>query len=297
MTIKFNSADKNLLVQRGKLEDEKARKFIRDALGVTGKKVEATRHTILSGPPGVGKSYGTIDECNKANVDYITVEPGTTDITLATMLAYAVYWTCVKQDKELVVILDDADDVVFGEYKTLNKWKLAFADINPELGIVPQYAHRVSMNNTKNNFEKAGNIRMLEALQYWESDGEMGIGIDMDKVRFVILCNLDFERPKAFRSAKIQSAIEPILDRFAYKRISLTDDDQWGWLAYTLINTQPFDTNHLSDDQKKTLLDWMKSNWSNLRSKSYRTVKKLAADMINHPNDYEDQWNEKLKGH
>lgn len=294
MSIIFNSAEKNLLVDKGKFEDERVRKYIRGALGITNKKVEATRHTILSGPPGVGKSHGTADECKIAGVNFIMIEAGISDLQLTLRLALAVHE--LQDDQELVVILDDADDVVFRDYDTLNKWKLATGDTNYDLGIIPHYHHAVSMLGTMSSLEKQGKMSLLFAVKRWQQPDQIGLSIPMDRVRFVILCNKDMENAKSF-PPKMRSAIGPLMDRFSYKRLNLTHDDQWGWLAYVLGSSQPFEDEHLTDDQKKDLLDWMKSNWKNLRSQSYRTVRKLAAAMINDPINYEDQWNEELKGH
>jgi hypothetical protein len=78
--------------------------------------------------------------------------------------------------------------------------------------------------------------------------------------------------------------------------MDLNWETQWGWLAYTLSTTQPFDEAEMSNEQKKELLNWMYGNWNNLRSTSYRMVRKLAEDMINEPDSYYDLWQEKLKG-
>lgn len=292
----FKSAEKNLLVQRGQLEDEKSRKFLRKALGIDKGKVEATRHTILSGPPGVGKTYGAMDECHKAGIEFITIAPGMTDLTLAIKLAVGV--AKLGKDEELVVILDDADDVVFGDYKTLNKWKLAMGDVDHNLGIIPYYHYPASMLTTLSQLEKQGKQYIAETIKSWQSDSDIGVSIPMDRVRFVVLCNIDLEDPKAFgKSTKLKSAIDPVLDRFKYKRMDIDIDGQWGWLAYTLGTSQPFEEHPLDTEQKKELLDWMKSSWPKLRSTSYRTVRKLAADMINNPDSYEDEWQDELKGH
>lgn len=292
----FNSKEKNLLVQKGELIDEQSRKFLRRALGITKQKVEATRHTIFSGPPGVGKSYGAMDECRQAGVKYITIAPGMTDLQLALKLATGV--AELQDGEELVVILDDADDVVFGSYETLNKWKLAMGDINYDLGLVPHYHYPASILNTLSQLNKLGKTKLVDVIKSWQSDSDIGLSIPMDRVRFVILCNIDLEDPRAFgRSTKIKSAIDPVLDRFNYKRFNVDADSQWGWLAHVLKNSQPFDEEHLTNEQKKILLDWMKDNWDRLRSTSYRTVRKLAAAMINEPLNYEDTWNEEKKGH
>jgi hypothetical protein len=292
--MKFNSETQNLLVQHGKLEDEKSRKFIRKSLGLSTKKVEATKHAILSGPPGVGKTYGTTDECNINNINATVIPPGTSDIELAVKMAYGVH--NLKKNEELVVILDDADDVVFRDYDTLNKWKIACGDVDYDAGIIPTFNHMVSMNNTLSSLKKQkGKERLIEAIESFISADSVGMSIPTDKVRFIILCNLDLENEKNFRG-KMKSAVGPVLDRFEYKRIELPWDQQWGWLAYTLSNSQPFKEEPLKVEQKKELLNWMYSNWKSLRSTSYRTVKKLAADMINDPGNYIDSWEEQLVG-
>tara|TARA_A100001388_G_C28754490_1_gene494185 strand:+ start:229 stop:1113 length:885 start_codon:yes stop_codon:yes gene_type:complete len=293
--LNFKDQEKTLLVEQGKLEDEKSRDFIRGALGLQNKIVESSRHTILSGPPGVGKSYGTVDEINKAKVKHLFVPPGISDIDLAMRLSYAV-WS-LKEDEELVVVLDDADDVVFGDYKTLNKWKIAMGDIDYSLGIIPHFNHPVSMTNTMVNLEKAGKTDLLAAVSKHQSPDSIGLSIPMDKVRFVVLCNLDLEDPKSFSSRKIRSAVEPVLDRFNYKRMDLDWEKQWGWLAYVLATTQPFDEASLDNEEKIDLLKFMYNNWKVLRSTSYRTVRRLAEAVINFPDDYEGKWKNELKGH
>lgn len=280
---------------RGKVEDDSMRKFIRDVIGVNKKKVTATRHSILSGPPGVGKSYGTMDECSQNNVKSIVIPPGSTDVVIATMLSHAVYK--LLPNEELVCILDDADELVFSDYKTLNKWKIAMGDINYNIGQVPYYAHNKDMTTNIKRWEENGKTELAEAVRSFQSDSDIGLTIPTDRVRFIILCNKDLEDPKQLGRGAIKTAIEAVMDRFKYKRINLSWEHQWGWLAYTLSNSQPFDDHKLTNTQKAKLLDWMYSNWTGLRSTSYRTVKKLAEDMINEPNTYEDLWQDHLKGH
>jgi hypothetical protein len=299
--IKFKSKELNLLVEAGKFVDDNSRDFIKGALGLKKRKVEASRHTILSGPPGVGKTYGTQDECNKGNVKYIKIEPGSSDMQIAIRLAVAVFK--LKKNEELIVLLDDADDLVFSDYASLNKWKIAMADVDYEQGIIPTYNHAVSMTNTLASLEKqvaAGDTDkkiIINAIKHFTPNDSLGISIQTDRVRFIVLCNLDFEDPKSFRSGKMKSAVAPVLDRNEYKRVNVNWEKQWGWTAYVLGQTQPFDEYKLTMEQKVELMQWMYSNWDKLRSTSYRTVRRLAAAMINDSETYLDKWQEQLKGH
>jgi hypothetical protein len=139
---------------------------------------------------------------------------------------------------------------------------------------------------------------VISAIKKFIPNDSLGMSIPTDKVRFIVLCNLDLEDPKAFgRSGKIKSAIPAIKDRMEYKRINVSWEKQWGWTAYVLGETQPFDTYKLSMEQKTELMHWMYSNWDKLRSSSYRTVRKLAASMINDPDTYLDEWQSQLIGH
>ena len=299
--IKFKSKELNLLVEAGKFVDEQSRSFIKTALGLKKLKVIAKRHSILSGGPGVGKTYSAVDESNKGKVKYIMIEPGSSDVQIAIKLACAVY--NLKDDEELIVIIDDADELVFGDYKTLNKWKIALADVDYDQGIIPTYNHMVAMTGTINSLEKQAATdpskkEMIKAIKAFIPNDSLGLSIPMDKVRFIILCNLDFEDSKVFsRSPKLKSAIDPVRDRMKYKRININWEKQWGWAAYVLGETQPFGKYKLDMAQKTELMQWMYSNWNNLRSTSYRTVRELAAAMINEPETYMDEWQNELKGH
>jgi len=297
--LKFKSKELNLYVEQGKLADENSRKFIRNSLGVIKKKVEAKRHSILSGPPGVGKTYGTIHECRKNKVKFIVIEEGISDINLATRLAVAVH--SLKKNEELVVILDDADSVVFGDYKTLNKWKVAMANANEEIGTIPMYNHPTDVKNHIISLQKQGRYEVAAAVKSFIPSDGLGLNIPMDRVRFVILCNKNYEDAKSFSgngAAKMRAGVAPAIDRMNSKHIDANATTQWGWAAYVLGETQPFQKQGytLTNIQKIELMSWMYANWSKLKSTSYRMVETLAAAMINDPDNYLDEWYEQLRG-
>jgi hypothetical protein len=276
---KYTTTQKNY-VNEGENQDHQLREHIKAMLGVNKRKGKGKRHTIVSGPPGIGKSFSVMEEIANANVNYIQFGAGTTDSAMAIELAYAVSKLDAKD--ELIVLLDDADDVIFRDYETANKFKMAMAKDNPF------YSQNVNLLNARRSYEKAGRMDLVNAIDTFQEEGRVGINIPMDQVRFFVICNRNCEDPKQF-GKKLWSAAEAIVDRVKYKRIDFEWRVSWGWLAHILDKTQPFEDVALTDEQKRELTNWMWTNWEKMRNQSYRTVEEMAEYMIN-DDDYEDIW-------
>jgi hypothetical protein len=131
----------------------------------------------------------------------------------------------------------------------------------------------------------------VQAIDAFTVPGSVGMEIPMDKVRFIVICNRDLEDKKLFRG-KIWSAVEAIVDRVKYKRLDFEWKVSWGWLAYILENTQPFDAEELTDEQKTELASWMWVNWENVRNPSYRTIEEMAEYKANFVKRYEAEQKE-----
>lgn len=289
MAINFNSGIQTSYLAQGQVRNDELVDIVHDATGIKTKIVCATRHTIISGAPGVGKTYTTLAELDAANVPYVCLTPGMTEIAITVTLA--THTKRLKDDEELIVVIDDADDIVFGDLKTLNRWKLATSDNDPK------WSYEKDMSGTISKLEKQKMWEQIKALKSFRVDGGIGIEIPLDRVRFVILCNTDLEDPKSL-SKKLFNSVEAVIDRFHYERLEMPWQEKWGWLAYILSTTQPFDNIALTDDQKKEILTWLYANWPNLKSASgasYRFVLKLSEYMINEPTKYLDKWNRMVK--
>lgn len=268
-------------INEGANQDSMLRNHIKTMLGVIPTKVQAKRHTIISGPPGIGKSFSTMNEIENANVNYIQFGAGASDSAIAIELAYGV--SQLDPGEELVVLLDDADDVVFRDYETANKFKFAMAKNNPF------YAQDVNLSNARKQYEKSGRLDLVQAIDAFQVPGKVGIHIPCDQVRFYIVCNRDCENSKEF-GRKVFSAVEAIVDRTKYKRLDFEWKVAWGWLAHILDNNQPFPAYPLTDEQKQELAEWVWNKWPVMRNQSYRTIEEMAEYMINNPTNYKDEW-------
>jgi hypothetical protein len=79
-----------------------------------------------------------------------------------------------------------------------------------------------------------------------------------------------------------------ILDRCNYHSLDHSEEEIWGWLAYTVLNTDIL--NMIDDQAKHIILDWIHHNWSRMVSTSLRVCQKMADAMNLYPDDYKDEW-------
>lgn len=289
MAIKFNSAVQTAYLNQGEIRNEQLKSIVRDAAGINTKIVYATKHTILSGAPGVGKTYTTIALLEAAGIPYVLITAGMTEIEITMRLGNSI--AQLKDDEDLVVVVDDADDVIFGNLATLNRWKIATADMNP------YWSYPKNIHNTLIQLEKSGRQAEADRMRKFQVEGSLGLEIPLDQCRFIVLCNTDLEDTTQVKKV-LRSSVEAVLDRFEYERLNMPWQEKWGWLAYVLSNSQPFEEAELDDDQKKEVLNFLYTNWKNLKNAdgaSYRFVRKLVDDMVNYSNTYGDRWARRLK--
>lgn len=273
----------------GSDQDARLSKQVQRAIGMTNKRVEAKRHTIISGPPGIGKTYTTAREIQNSGKRWISFGPGSTEAAIAAKLAYNVH-KIQGTDEELIVLIDDADDILFKDKKTMNQWKLTLAKYDGE------YKRDVDMTSQINKLKKQGKDAIVEAIEYFQEEGEIGLSIPMDQVRFIVLCNKNYEDPKAVDYRR-QVDVEALIDRVRYIRLEFEWKVAWGWLAHILSVSQPFaDADvELEDDEKIRITTWMWDKWEIMRNTSYRTVEEMAEYLIEDPDNYENDWEIFLK--
>jgi hypothetical protein len=289
--LKKNLTDDQITyLMAGERKKKELSVMVEEALGVASHmKVIAKNQSIIQGPPGIGKSFTTKMTCIAHGLQPVEIGAGATLSFIATKLAFAEYFTPPNQ--EIVILFDDADDVVFGEKKNINTWKNVFQDEDIE----PVFSHPVNLTNEVRKLEKdPKKKKMAEALKSFMPEDEVGVSIPLNRFRSIFLTNFDYEE---MSQKKNKAWMAPVVDRFNYNRLNYDWSTAWGWLSNVLLTTQPFakDNINLNETQKVEIIRWVFDKWTVMGNKcTYRTIKEMAQYIINEPNNYLNRW-EKFK--
>jgi hypothetical protein len=97
-------------------------------------------------------------------------------------------------------------------------------------------------------------------------------------------------RERGLGKATLMGHRNAIRSRCQTNDFDLSWDEQWGWIADVVLNTNVISENVETEDEKKLLLDWMYNNWDNMTERSIRTAEKMAEAMEDDPTGYRDDW-------
>ena len=183
-------------INEGRNQDMQLREHIRGVLGIDQSLVESKRHTIISATDNVGVSSSIMQEFAAAKVNLLWISYDITDAELVSQLAYGV--NRLLPGEQLVVFMNNADNVLFRDYQTVNKFKLLMDSDEPV------FAQDVNLANARAQYEKTGHQELV---------------IPMDQVRFVVVCNRNCEDRKQFSSNQMWNAVQGLVDRVKYKRL------------------------------------------------------------------------------
>lgn len=208
------------------------------------------RGLVVSGPPGVGKSFGVEKQLEAANMFrklegqdplYETISGGISSIGLYQKLYH-------NRGKERVLVFDDCDGVLFDE-ECLNLLKAALN----------------SGDRRKINWNKESRVLSSD-----------GIPDSFDfEASIIFLSNIDFEASIA-KGSRIAAHLEAIMSRCHYLDLEIGSNRDKLLRIKQIVRDGMLTPYGFTKAEEKSVIDFVFDNSEYLRELSLRMVKKIA---------------------
>lgn len=209
------------------------------------------RAMIVSGPPGVGKSFGVEQQLEKASLfDKIANKRQKYEVVKGAMTALGLYAQLYRySDKGNILVFDDCDSV---------------------------FADELSLNILKAALDSGKRRRIC-----WNSDSRLlrdeGIPNAFEfKGSAIFITNLKFEN---VRSKKLQDHLEALESRCHFVDLTI-DTERDKMLRIRQVNRDAqgglFNDYNFTNNEGELILDFMEENRTKLRELSIRTSLKIA---------------------
>ncbi len=207
------------------------------------------RGMVVTGPPGVGKTYGVEQVLEKDSLfDMMADKPLRHTFVKGAMSAIGLYSTLYKySDSKSIVVLDDCDTILFNE-DALNILKAALDSGKKR---------KISWNSDSNFLRREG------VPGEFEFNGSV-----------IFITNLKFD---STRQTKIKDHLEAILSRCHYLDLTLdTTRDKLLRIRQIAREGGLFDTKGLTKIQEQEIIEFMYEKKDRLREISLRMAQKIA---------------------
>jgi len=220
--------------------------------GATAKNIRAL---VVSGAPGVGKTYTVETILENSNVPHEVVRGSLSAINLY-MLAYK------YRKAGSVIVLDDADSI-FNDEEALNILK-ALCDTS--------HTRKVSY------MKEAQQLIAEDIPKSFEFNGAM-----------IFISNLDFQTFVDEGKNKYAQHFEALMSRSLYLDLRLHNRDELGvWVNHIAESGKIFDRENVPTNVRSAVLHFISNNRDNLRELSIRTLLKTCQLAKDNPRNWEN---------
>ena len=204
---------------------------------------------IVSGPPGIGKSYGVEKQLEKASMfDVISAVDQKYEVVKGAMTPLGLYSTLYKHSASGHVLVFDDCDVVLQDDLSLNLLKAALDSGRKRRVCWNADSHLLRREGIPNSFDFEGSV--------------------------IFITNLKFNH---IRSKKLQDHLEALQSRCHYLDLTLdTMRDKLLRVRQIAETGELFNDYNLSDKQGKEIIAFMEKHKNELRERSLRMALKIA---------------------
>lgn len=208
------------------------------------------RGLVVSGPPGIGKSFGVEKQLDSANIfrtlegkdpRYEIVSGGVSSIGLYQKLYY-------NRGQDQVLVFDDADGILFEE-ESLNLLKAALNSGDRRRICWNKESRVLQVDDIPDSFDFEGSI--------------------------IFLTNIDFERSIA-KASRISAHLEAIMSRCHYLDLEIGSLRDKLLRIRQIVRDGMLTPYNFSPAEEQAVLDFVVDNSEYLREVSLRMVKKIA---------------------
>lgn len=219
------------------------------------------RGLVVSGPPGIGKSFGVEKQLEAANLFrkiegkkpmYEVVSGGVSPVNLYKKLYH-------NRSKESVLVFDDCDAVLFDE----------------------------EMLNMLKNALNSGDKRRISYLKESRTLADDGIEHTFDFEGSVIfLSNIDFEKTIE-KGSRISNHLSAIMSRCHYLDLEIGSMRDKLLRIRQVVRDGMLNSYEFTKEQESLILDFVIGNADYLREVSLRMIKKIADFVKSEPNNWQ----------
>lgn len=212
------------------------------------------RAMVVTGAPGVGKTYTVEQILEKSNVPH--------EIVRGSLSAIHLYMLAYKYRKPgNVIVLDDADSI-FNDEDALNILK-ALCD--------------TSSSRKVSYMKEAPQLKEEDVPQSFEFNGAM-----------IFISNLDFQTFVDEGKNKYAQHFEALMSRSLYLDLRLHNRDELGvWVNHIAHAGKIFDREDVPQNLRAPILSFLSTHRHNLRELSIRTLMKLCGLAKDNPARWE----------
>ena len=241
-------------VKKSTETDEQAMTRIKERFDILTEMVEATqegvvRAMIVSGPPGVGKSFGVEAQLNKSDIfNKMADQAPKFEVVRGAMSAIGLYQKLFKfSNPGNILVLDDCDSILFDDI-ALNILKAAL-DSSKKRYISWNTESRVLANEgVPDRFEFKGSV--------------------------IMITNIKFDY---VRSKKLQDHLQAIMSRCHYLDLTMdTIRDRMLRCKQVLADGEMLKDHMFSKEKEQELIDFMWEHKEHLNEISLRMITKIA---------------------